>query len=185
MRSFIAVELDPSIKRSLSGLVGRLKKAGPEGTTWVQDSGMHLTLKFLGEIEESRIPDIARVMDEAALGVKPFTLDVRGTGYFPNSRFPRILWAGVLPSAELDGLARRLEDGLAAIGFERETRAFHLHLTLGRVRTASKIRDVLTELDLQKNATFGSMIVTKITLFKSVLGPPGPVHTILKESFLR
>jgi len=184
MRTFIAIELDPGIKRSLSELVGRLKKVGPEGTSWVREAGMHLTLKFLDEIDDSRSEAVSRAMDEAVLAGRPFPLQLRGTGYFPNARFPRVLWVGTAPSAELDALAARLEDGLAAVGFERETRPFHPHLTLGRVRSASKVRDVVTELDLQKNADFGTMTVMKITLFRSVLGPSGAEHSVLRESFL-
>ncbi len=184
MRTFIAIELDAAIKRSLAELIRRLSQAGPGSASWVREAGMHLTLKFLGEVEESRIAEVGRVMDDSARAGRPFPLEVKGTGYFPNARFPRILWVGVAPSAELDSLAARLEDGLAAIGFEREERAFHPHLTLGRVRAPSKVRNVLTELDLQKNAGFGAMTVTKITLYQSVLGPSGAVHTALKESAL-
>lgn len=184
MRTFIAIELDPEIKRSLSELVGRLKKAGPEGTSWVRESGMHLTLKFLGEIDDAQAASVCRVMDEAVLLGRRFPLQLRGTGTFPNARFPRVLWVGTAPSAELDALAARLEDGLAALGFECETRSFHPHLTLGRVRSASKVRDVVTELDLQKNADFGTMTAMKITLFRSVLGPSGAEHSVLKESVL-
>ncbi len=184
MRTFIAVDLDPAIKAALSAFILKLKKAGPEGTSWAREAGMHLTLKFLGEIDESKSESISRIMDETVLAAKPFRLQVRGTGTFPNARFPRVLWVGTTPSAELDALGSRLESGLAAIGFDPESRPFHPHLTIGRVRSASKVRDVVTELELQKNADFGTMTVAKIALFKSVLGPGGAEYTVLKESFL-
>ena len=184
MRTFIAVDLDPEIKRSLSGLIGRLKKAGPEGTSWVREAAMHLTIRFLGEIDESRAADAGRAMDDAVLRGRRFPLQLRGTGTFPNARFPRVLWVGTAPSAELEALSTRLEDALAALGFEREPRPFHPHLTLGRVRSAAKVRDAVTELDLQRNADFGTMTVAKIVLFQSVLGPAGAEHSVLKESFL-
>lgn len=185
MRAFVAIDLDPGIKRSLSDLIRRLKKAGPEGTSWAREAGMHLTLKFLGEIDESRSEAVALAMDEAVIPGRPFPLQVRGTGYFPNARLPRVLWAGIAPSAELDSLQARLESGLSAIGFERETRPFHPHLTLGRVRSASGVRNALIELDLQKNADFGTMTASKITLFRSVLGPSGAEYSVLKESVFR
>ena len=184
MRTFIAVDLDLEIKKALSDLILRLRKAGPEGISWGREAGMHLTLKFLGEIEESRAVAVGEVMDEAVRSGRPFPLQIRGTGYFPSARFPRILWVGAAPSAELDALASRLEAGLAGIGFERETRPFHPHLTIGRVRSASKVRDAVTELELQKNADFGTMTVTKIALFKSVLAPGGAEYTVLNESSL-
>ncbi len=185
MRTFIAVDLDPEIKKALSAFILRLKKAGPEGTSWARETGMHLTLKFLGEIDESKSESISRIMDATVQPEKPFRLQFRGTGCFPNARFPRVLWVGTAPSAELDGLTSRLEAGLAAIGFDPESRPFHPHLTVGRVRSASKVRDAVTELELQRNADFGTMTVGKITFFKSVLGPGGAEYTVLKESFLR
>jgi 2'-5' RNA ligase len=185
LRTFVAIDLDPGIKRALSDFIRRLKKAGPEGTSWAREEGMHLTLKFLGEIDESRAEAVAGVMDEAVFDCRPFPFQVRGTGYFPNARFPRVLWAGIAPSAELDFLQTRLEFGLAAIGFERENRPFHPHLTLGRVRSVSGIRDALTELELQKNADFGTMTASKLALFRSVLRPSGAEYSVLKESPFR
>jgi 2'-5' RNA ligase len=185
MRTFIAIDLDPGIKRSLSDLIRRLKKAGPEGTSWAREAAMHLTLKFLGEIDEPRSEAVGRAMDEAVLPGRPFPLQVRGTGYFPDARSPRVLWAGIAPSAELDSIQARLDSGLAAIGFEREARPFHPHLTLGRVRSAPGVRAALTELELQKNADFGTMTASKITLFRSDLRPSGAEYSVLKESFFR
>jgi 2'-5' RNA ligase len=185
VRTFIAIDLDPAVKRSLSELIVRLRKAAPEGTSWARESGMHLTLKFLGEIDDSRIEAVAGIMDAAAASIPPFAFQVRGTGAFPNTRFPRILWAGVAPSAELDALQSRLDSELGAIGFERESRPFHPHLTLGRVRTASKVRAAVTELELQKYADFGTMTGERIILFRSVLTPAGAEYSVLKEAPFR
>lgn len=185
MRTFIAVDLDPEIKRSLSDFVRRLKKASPDGTSWVREAGMHLTLKFLGEIDEARVEPVAKAMDEAVQSGRPFLIRVRGTGVFPNPRFPRVLWVGIAPSGDLDALQARLESALAGAGFERESRPFHPHLTLGRVRSVPGIRNAVTELELQKNAEFGTMTAVKIALFRSVLRPGGAEYSVLKESPLR
>jgi 2'-5' RNA ligase len=183
MRTFIAIELEPAIKAALSGLLTRLKKAAPSGASWVRAEGMHLTLKFLGEIDADRAGKVMTVLDAAAVGTRPFPLRIRGTGCFPNSRFPRVLWIGIAPSNELDALAARLESGLAAIGFERESRPFHPHLTLGRVRSGpTAVRGAVTELALQANTEFGAMTAAGITLFESFLRPSGAEHRVLKEA---
>jgi len=182
MRTFIAIDLDPEIKRSLSDFVRRLKKASPEGTSWAREAGMHFTLKFLGEIDDAGSEAVSRAMDEAVKPGRPFLVQVLGTGVFPNARFPRVLWVGIAPSAELDSLQTRLESALAEAGFERETRPFHPHLTLGRVRSVPGVRSALTELELQKHTEFGTMTAAKIALFRSVLRPDGAEYTILKES---
>jgi 2'-5' RNA ligase len=182
VRTFIAIDLDPAVKANLSGLVQRLKKSDPQGgVSWVREAGMHLTLKFLGEIEETKVGPVVAAMEEAARPATPFVLQVRGTGFFPNARFPRVLWVGISPSAALDSLQTRLEKLLASLGFDRESRPFHPHLTLGRVRSAAGLRGAITELDLQKNADFGTMTATKIALFQSVLRPAGAEHSVLKE----
>jgi RNA 2',3'-cyclic 3'-phosphodiesterase len=182
MRAFVAIELAPDIKSALADLIRRLKRIDRGGIGWVREEGMHLTLKFLGEIEESRIASVGAAMDEAAAPAEPFLLEVRGTGYFPSARAPRVLWAGLSPAPGLDALQARLESALESLGFERESRPFHPHLTLGRVRSAAGIRDILTELDLRKHASFGTMTAAKIALVQSVLKPGGAEYSVRKES---
>jgi 2'-5' RNA ligase len=183
MRTFIAVELEPAIKAALTSFLSRLKKAAPSRISWVRPEGMHLTLKFLGEIDAGRAGKVMKVMDAAAAATRPFLLRIRGTGCFPSSRFPRVLWVGTAPSDDLDSLAARLESGLAAIGFEGESRPFHPHLTLGRVRSGpGAVRGAVTELELQANAEFGAMTAAKITMFESLLRPWGAEYHVLKES---
>jgi len=182
MRAFVAIELTPELKSTLADLVRRLQRINRGGIGWVRETGMHLTLKFLGEIEEIRAGAVGTAMDEAASATRPLPLEVRGTGYFPGGRSPRVLWAGFSPAPELDALQARLEAGLEALGFERESRPFHPHLTLGRVRSAAGIRDILTELDLRRQTSFGTMTAARIVLVRSVLKPSGAEYSVLKES---
>jgi 2'-5' RNA ligase len=183
MRTFIAVDLDPDIKASLSDLLRRLRWRGPKGISWVREAGMHITLKFLGEIDESRSGQVADVLKSAAQAVPAFPLAIRGTGTFPGApRTPRVFWAGTDEPAAFGDLYARIEAGLAGLGFERESRPFHPHLTLGRVKNPSGIKDAIAELERANDAEFGSMTVRKLTLFQSTLKPDGAVYSVLEEA---
>ena len=144
---------------------------------------MHLTLKFLGEIDEARVFQVKKLMEETTASFKTFSLKLRGTGFFPpNPKYPRVLWIGTVSEATLLELQERLESGLEGLGFARENRPFHPHLTLGRVKNPSGLRDVITELEKAKEAEFGEMSVARITLFQSTLKPTGAEYTVLYES---
>ncbi len=185
MRTFIALDLDSEIKARLSDLLRRLRWRGPKGVSWARESGLHITFKFLGEIDEARAARVAETMQAAAAAVPVFALRVRGTGAFPPPpRPPRVLWVGTdEPAAVLD-LQARLEAGLEGLGFDRESRPFHPHLTLGRVKSGSAPREAMAELERVKDAEFGEMPVRKITLFRSTLRPDGAVYSVLAEGAL-
>jgi len=185
MRTFIAVDLDPAVKTALAGLLRKLRWRGPKGITWVREAGLHITLKFLGEIDEAMAGRVGTALESAAAAVPAFRLAVRGTGAFPGApRAPRVLWAGTDEPAPFADLFSRLETGLEALGFARETRPFHPHLTLGRVKSPSGVRDVLGELERWRDVEFGAMTVSGVTLFKSALRPDGAVYSPLTEARL-
>ena len=185
MRTFIAIDLDPVIKRNLSDFLGRLKKLGPKNISWVREEGMHLTLKFLGEIEEAQAAPVKNVTGSLSKTYSRFPMAVKGTGYFPaNPKYIRVLWAGVEEQPALMSLQKELESELEKLGFAREKRAFHPHLTLGRVRTPSNLKEILEELEKNKTADFGQMTVEKITFFESKLRPSGAEYTALAQSEL-
>jgi 2'-5' RNA ligase len=185
MRTFIAFDLDPEIKLRLSDLLRRLRWRGPKGVSWARESGLHITLKFLGEIDEAWVVRVEKAMTAAAAAVPAFALHVRGTGAFPPPpRPPRVLWVGTdEPSAVID-LQAKLEAGLESLGFDPESRPFHPHLTLGRVKSASGLRDAVAELERLQEAEFGEMTVRKITLYQSTLRPDGAVYSVLAEGAL-
>jgi 2'-5' RNA ligase len=185
MRTFIAFDLDPDIKTRLSGLLRRLRWRGPKGVSWARESGLHVTLKFLGEIDAARAVRVEETMKAAAAAVPAFTLRVRGTGAFPPPpRPPRVLWVGTDEPAAVLELQTKLEAGLESLGFDRESRPFHPHLTLGRVKSASGLRDAAAELERVKDEEFGEMTVRRIALYQSTLRPDGAVHSILAEGAL-
>ena len=133
-RLFIAVELTPAARRYTEESLSIFKEGLPSGVRWVRPEGVHLTLKFLGNVSNDAIPTIESGMRRAAEGICPFTVRVQGAGCFPSSRRPRVLWLGL--QGELESLLTaqsRLEDSLEVLGVDRESRRFRPHLTLGRV----------------------------------------------------
>ena len=185
MRTFIAVDLDAAIKARLSDLLRKLRWHGPKGITWAREAALHITLKFLGEIDEARRTSVAGILRDAARAVPVFPLIVRGTGEFPGPPRPaRVLWAGTDEPPAFADLFGRLETGLAGLGFERESRPFHPHVTLGRVKSPLEAREAAAELARVRDEEFGRMAVAKVTLFQGTLKPDGAVYSVLEEGLL-
>jgi 2'-5' RNA ligase len=135
VRSFVAIELPEELKSELIELNRLLKSGGHPGVRWVDPRGIHLTLKFLGDVAVDRLDDITAALAKATQGISSFKLEVGGLGVFPNMRRVRVAWVGL--SGEVDRLRQlqqRVESSLAEIGFPAESRGFTPHLTLARVR---------------------------------------------------
>jgi len=176
MRTFIAIEIPSEIKSALAALQDELRRAGAD-VSWTKPENIHLTLKFLGEVDERRIGEVEIVCVRAAAEFQPFTLSLNDTGVFPNARQPRILWAGLAGEIEKAVEMRgRLNDGLALIGFEREEKDFRPHLTIGRLKSNRKIRELLTLAGAHQVPEF-PFVVTEIVLMKSELHPAGARYT--------
>lgn len=184
MRTFIAIDLDPNLKDRIALLVQKLERAN-RNVKWITRDSMHLTLKFLGEITEDQASEVRERLKSTTGRHHAFELSLKGTGTFPpGSRNPRVLWTGVEPSPELAALHQEIEENLAGAGFPREERAFHPHLTLGRVRAGHQTQTLLCELDSWKEFKFGSMTAAKLTFFQSTLTPDGARYSILSEYHL-
>ncbi len=147
---------------------------------------MHLTLKFLGEINEEKVPQIENILKRISEKYKPFPLRIKGTGTFPpKSRTPRVLWVAIEEVEDLKRLQSDLEEEMESLGFPKERRTFHPHLTLGRVKTFSDIKETLHFFDKHRNKNFGEMEAQKITFFRSVLKPTGAEYSVLSEFELK
>ncbi len=185
MRLFIAIDLEPAIKSEIGSFIRQLKPLGGN-IRWVKTEGMHITLKFLGEVDESRVESIKRAMDRTVAGFRRFRIELKGTGRFPErSERPRVLWIGVEGGQEISRLQQVLEDELLKEGFQKETRAFIPHLTLGRVKGFSAIRTVLKKIEENEDRPFGQMVVRKVVLFRSILKPDGAEYKQLYEAELK
>jgi 2'-5' RNA ligase len=184
MRSFIAIDLEPGLKREIQDLILKLTKTGAD-VRWIQTQGMHLTLKFLGEVGTDAMPAVETVLNVAASSHPAFPLSLHGTGIFPGPKSPRVLWVGVKEEPALMGLQEDIDQGLEMEGYPREARAFHPHLTLGRVKSPARIKEALLELEKYQDASFGEMTVRKVALFESILKPQGAEYRVAGEFALK
>lgn len=193
VRTFIAVELDEALRASLGQaqdrLRGRLGTGGARCVRWVQPAGIHLTLKFLGDTPQARLPDVEQALARAGASVGPFTIRVGGLGCFPNTRQPRVVWVGL---EEVTGRLRQLRDAVerevAPLGFPTEKRPFQPHLTLGRVeRDASPgdVRRLGEVVAAAAEGTLAEMAVTRVSFIKSDLRPSGAMYTTLFDAALQ
>jgi 2'-5' RNA ligase len=138
IRTFIALEPPPWVREALAQTIGQLRGAIPSGVRWLDPTGIHLTLKFLGNVDPHRVDGLLKAMADSARGSPTFQLRLAGLGAFPNQRQPRVLWVGLAGDLQsLQGLHEKVEEEvqkLAPTSPSRESRPFHPHLTLGRVR---------------------------------------------------
>ncbi len=180
MRAFVAIELPDSVKEMLAGVVRELKDAGIGGLRPVRPEGVHLTLKFLGDVPSDRISAIGDAVGRAAAQHAQFALYLSGVGAFPGGRAPRVLWAGV--AGDLDRLAAlqsSVDACLSELGFARERRAFNPHLTLARLRDSASRDDrtrALRVLKAVRPREDSGFEVDGVSLFQSTLGPGGAVY---------
>ena len=184
MRCFIAIVLPEELKAKIAGIQDRLKTAGAD-VSWTRQEGMHLTLKFLGEVEEKRTPEIERALDMAVDGITAFTLTVSGMGIFPDMRRPRVVWIGLKEEGDnLIRLHKGVDEELKKTGFPSEDRRFTPHITLGRIRSNRNIEKLLKLIDVEKGVDSGSFEVSDLHLIKSELKPSGAVYTELYSVML-
>ena len=183
LRAFIAIHLSQEARVQLSDTIRAMGSEIPSGVRWVVPAGIHLTLKFLGDIDPALVEGVLRAMEQAASGALSFHLQLDGLGVFPNHRRPRVLWAGL--GGDLDALGdlqERLEAAMASLDFPRERRTFNPHLTLGRVRdTVSAVaRQRVGDL-VSRGSLDGadSWPVNAVHLMRSNLTPDGPVYSSL------
>ena len=185
IRSFIAIELPEEVKTGLHRLQAELNLPQHTFIKCVAPEGIHLTLKFLGNISPQKVAEITGVMEQASQGISPFQLQITEVGAFPNMRQPRVLWVGI--KGELDkliGWQKRIDNGLAPLGFAKETRPFTPHLTLARVREGCSPGDrrSLGELVMKTPVKLNySLEVNSLNLMKSQLLPGGAVYSRLAQ----
>jgi 2'-5' RNA ligase len=187
LRAFIAIKLSEELKCQIGEVQAELKRRafGRDGLGWVRPEGIHLTLRFLGDIAEEQAETLGSLLRDVAAGMMPFVLEARGIGAFPNLRAPRVIWLGLHGTPEaMDSLQRmhaRVEDGVVGLGFPREPRAFTAHLTLARVRDRQSGAALATVLEANQDRAVGAFTAASVGLIKSELRPAGAVYTTLVE----
>jgi 2'-5' RNA ligase len=180
MRVFIAVEIPDEVRKAL-GDVQRALRPLTNSARWVVPESIHITLKFLGEVQDKRVEDIDAGL--TGLSWKPFVVSVRGVGFFPGTRSPRVFWAG-MEAPTMQGLAEQLDTRLERLGFEKEKRAFRPHITLARAKDTRIDSSLVSAAGKYEEYDFGAFAVDRVFLFKSTLKPSGAVYEKLKEYVL-
>jgi RNA 2',3'-cyclic 3'-phosphodiesterase len=187
IRTFIAVELDPILKEAIAAVQETLKRelhglAAGVRLQWTRVDSIHLTLKFLGDIEEGRVVDILHALEEAGRSHEPFIIDVKGFGVFPHLRAPRVLWMGLTGQTDrLIRLAESVDAALLPLGFPVEPKPYTPHLTLARVKEQNRtIGNALADCGVMRDVTSrGILPVRAVALMKSELTPSGSVYSRL------
>ena len=184
IRTFIALELPPAVTLLLHKVQQELKRLKIRAR-WVRPENIHLTLKFLGDINPDHIDKIGAAMAGAAIEFPPVTLTVRGIGVFPGIKRPRVIWMGLGGDIRsLLALQSRLEQELAEAEFPKDKRSFKAHLTLGRLKQSvnpAVIRQMISEYATLSSDEF---VCNQVILFKSDLKPSGAVYSKLKQTKL-
>ena len=179
MRTFIALEISQSTRSALASVAAQLKPRLGR-ISWVKPDRMHLTIKFLGEIEEKLAGLIGENLEQVCAAAKPFALEVVGLGCFPNPRRPRVVWAGL--EGDIDRareLQRAVDACLKPLGFSPEKRPFSPHVTLGRVKGDVRAAELQQAIEQHAGTLFGTEGFSEVVLMRSQLRPQGPIYTPL------
>ena len=184
MRLFVAVRLSSEVAERLCRAQEKLRSILGD-VRWTKPESLHLTLKFMGQVDEGKVKAIQAAVEAAVAPLPRFTVSCRGLGVFPAIRRPKVLWAG-LEGGALAALAEAAEAALGPLGFPREAREFKPHLTIGRWREGARGGDALrSELERWRHHDFGASEVNEAILFQSVLKRGGAEYTALKVFPLR
>jgi RNA 2',3'-cyclic 3'-phosphodiesterase len=177
IRAFLAIRPTDEVIDRLTEVQSELAEGGGD-VRWVSPQTMHLTIQFLGEVQESEVPEIERGLRQGLSTLSPFDIECRGLGVFPNQKRPRVVWVG-LHGAGIGALAESTEIVLAPLGFPPQERELTPHITLGRVRSARGWDGLARLLKASGDRSFGLSRIDRITLYRSQLRPDGAVYTPL------
>jgi RNA 2',3'-cyclic 3'-phosphodiesterase len=179
MRTFIAIDITPQIRERLVVFMEQTRSSLP-GARWVRPEGMHITLKFLGEITSDQKEQIEYALP--AIKSQPFQIAIHGLGFFPNARSPRVFWTGIEAADALSTLAAAVDEALAPLGFQKEKQAYNPHLTLARFNPETKSSTLAASAKSLLERTrpdFGTMTANEFFLYQSKLSPRGATYSKL------
>lgn len=177
MRLFVALEIPSEVRKNLSAMVEKLRAISKE-PRWVRPENLHVTLKFLGEVPETKL-DAVRTGLRQIRSEQPITLEFRGLGFFPHEKHPRVFWAGIEASTNLMKLAEDIEGAMEKRGFLREQRVFSPHLTLARFERPGVPEKLRSAIAQNAQREFGVLRTSEFHLIQSRLKPSGAEYTTL------
>lgn len=186
LRTFIAIDLGKAVRDRLVALQTDFAK-DTSGVKWVGPDNLHITLLFLGEVDDRELPSLCRAVEDVTQTLPSFTISVEGAGCFPNPRRPHVLWVGVGAGAqEVVALHDALEPPLLALGcYRREDRKYSPHVTLGRLRSQSAPPGFAEALAKRQSWKAGDVVVRDVHVMSSELTPQGPSYSVLSRAKLR
>lgn len=184
IRAFIAISLPDPVRQRLDEIEKHIQHAAGDtarrAVRWVPAQNIHLTLKFLGEVDTASIPTLSKLLAAETARHASFPLIIENTGAFPNLRRPRIIWAGVRESTPLARLQKSVDVSTRALGYPSEDRPFSAHLTLGRVSPQAGNAEIMALVHALESTSVGEIAafpVELVHLFRSDLRPGGPIYT--------
>ncbi len=180
MRTFIAVNLTDEIRGDFTRHLDVFRPLA-RNISWVKPGNAHITLKFLGEVDEKLLPEVVAGVRQALTGQVPFEVQLGGFGAFPNFRKPRVFWVGIIAGVDpLVALAKAIDREMVLLGFKKEKRRFSPHITLGRIRKPGRYDDLrdAAEKAIYESAPF---MVSSIEVMKSVLSPHGATYSVFES----
>jgi RNA 2',3'-cyclic 3'-phosphodiesterase len=186
IRTFIALDIGPTVRDRIVSLQNNLASSGAE-VKWVEKANLHLTLLFLGEVDNRDLMAVSRAVAESAVGHSAIDLSIEGTGCFPNMRRPRVVWIGVGKGLEeVRTLHKALEEPLLELGcYRREERQFTPHVTLGRIRSEKPMPELAAALEKKQDYQAGETLIREVLVMSSDLSSRGPIYTVMSRGKLR
>ncbi|HMO53647.1 MAG TPA: RNA 2',3'-cyclic phosphodiesterase [Tepidiformaceae bacterium] len=188
VRLFVACEVPDDVKESIGEVIEDLRTRSGSAVRWIRPEGVHVTLKFLGEVPTKKLPAVKLAIQEAVVGHSPFELEFSNIGTFGGREGLRLMWVGIAGDVlRLEALVRAVNAALAVVGFEPERRPFRPHLTLGRVRD-----EISTRHRAEIEVAVGKVTVpqvswrtAQVSLMRSRLTPQGATYEVLATFPLR
>jgi 2'-5' RNA ligase len=186
LRTFVAIDLSKSVRDRAVVLQESLARSAPD-VKWVEPQNLHVTLLFLGEVEDRTLPAVCRAVADVCKTHVPFVLTVEGVGCFPSPRRPRVVWIGLgQGTQEVVALHDELEGPLLDLGcYRREERQYTPHITLGRVRGEASADELAAALAKKAGWQGGEVRMGEVLVLSSELTPDGPVYTVLSRAALK
>ena len=178
MRLFIAIKIPEDIRAGIASQLKKFRAISPHAK-WVRPENLHLTLKFLGEADQTKLGEVQSEL-ASVRSAQPVTLEFQGLGFFPNPKRPHVFWAGIQGSSNLASIAHTIDQAMGALGFPREDRVFAPHLTLARFTQPSLPPGLRTPVEQNITRSFGSFTTREFHLIESKLKSAGAAYTTLR-----
>lgn len=182
VRTFFALDIDDALRQRLAEVSARVD-CGRSKVNWVRPENLHVTMHFLGDVDDAKLAEVCRLAGEAAAGVEPFGFHVRGLSCIPPRGAVRMIWADAAdPTGRMEALRNSLMSALAGLGFREESRRFKGHITLARVRFGRQVERIRRGVEAAAPAGLPGQFAEELVAYSSRLGPGGPTYEAIARA---